>query len=347
MIDAIAQFGMLLLVLLTGVEMDWASAKRVRRTALFSSLAGIILPFSCGFLLGEFLPEAMLPHPAQRLLTALFLAAALSISSVKIVAMVTMEIDSGRRDIGQIILASAILDDTIGWVMIAFIGGLVSKGAREVVDLSSTVLGTTLFLTLSFTVGRRVVAFVIRWANDHLRIEMPVITAIIVLMCAMALLTDHLGVHTMLGAFVVGLLIGQSPILAQHIKEQLHGLVVAFFAPIFFAVAGLSINLAILRNGSLIELALGLILTASFGKLVGCYLGGRLGGLNGREAIALALGMNARGSTEVIVASLGLSLGVLSQDLFTLIGVSLPNRKNHTLKNYLKTESSYKMLLLR
>ncbi len=65
--------------------------------------------------------------------------------------------------------------------------------------------------------------------------EMPVITAIIVVMIIMALITDHIGVHTVLGAFVVGILVGQSPILTKHIEEQLRGMVVAFFAPIFFA----------------------------------------------------------------------------------------------------------------
>ena len=92
-------------------------------------------------------------------------------------------------------------------------------------------------------------------------------------------------------------------------------------APVFFAVAGLSIDLTILKSLRLIELAVGLILIASFGKLVGCYTGGRLGGLGSREALALALGMNARGSTEVIIATVGLSMGVLNTDLFTLIVV--------------------------
>jgi Kef-type K+ transport system membrane component KefB/nucleotide-binding universal stress UspA family protein len=321
MIDAISQLGILMLLLLTGMETDLGLVKKMRRTALFSSLSGIALPFICGYLVGEFLPDSMLPNPGQRLATSLFLATALSISSVKIVAMVIMEVGFLRRNVGQIIMASAIIDDTIGWIIISIIGGIASRGVLDLAGLAVTVLGTLLFLVFSFTLGRRMVAHIIRWTNDHLTIEMPVISAILVLMFVMALATDLLGVHTILGAFVIGILVGQSPILTVHIQEELRGLIIALFAPIFFAVAGLSIDLKALRSPGLLALAVGLILIASFGKVIGCYVGGRLGRLSNREAIALAIGMNARGSTEVIVATIGLSMGVLNRDLFTLIVV--------------------------
>jgi Kef-type K+ transport system membrane component KefB len=321
MIDAISQLGILMLLLLTGMETDLKLVNRMRRTAFFTSLSGIIFPFACGYAVGQFLPAAMLPDPSQRLVTSLFLATALSISSVKIVAMVIMEVGFLRRNIGQIILASAILDDTVGWIIIAIIGGIASSGKVDIKGVGFAFLGTVAFLAVSFTFGRKVVAHIIRWTNDHLIIDVPVITAILVLMIAMALLTDYIGVHTVLGAFVVGILVGQSPILTKHIEGQLRGLIVALFAPIFFAVAGREIDLTILKSFYQIELALAFILIASFGKVIGCYIGGRLGKLGNREATALAIGMNARGSTEVIVATIGLSIGVLNRDLFTLIVV--------------------------
>ena len=321
MIDAVSQLGVLMLLLLTGMETDLALVKRMRKTAFFTSLGGIILPFSCGFLLGEMLPESMLPDPTNRLVTSLFLATALSISSVKIVAMVLIEVDFLRRNIGQIMLASAILDDTIGWIIIALISGIAQTGKVDVTSIGVSLAGTTLFLGVSFTIGKRFVSNVIRWTNDKFTVELPVITAILVITFAMALLTDFIGVHTVLGAFIAGILIGESPILTKHIEEQLKGLIVAFYMPIFFAVAGLSIDLTALRNLTLVELGIGLILIASFGKLVGCYVGGRLGSLTSKESTAVAIGMNARGSTEVIIASIGLAMGVLSGDLFTLIVV--------------------------
>jgi K+:H+ antiporter len=146
-----------------------------------------------------------------------------------------------------------------------------------------------------------------------------VITAILVIMGTMALITDLIGVHTVLGAFVAGILVGESPILTRHIDDQLRGLIIAFFMPVFFGTVGLSADLTVLKDPELLMLTLGLIVIATLGKFSGALIGGQIGGLNRREAIALAAGMNARGSTEVIVASIGLSMGALSQNLFTMI----------------------------
>src|SRR5260370_10039942 len=315
MIDAISQLGILMLLLLAGLETDFSIVKRMRRMAFFASVSGIVFPFACGLFLGEMLPDSMLPEPEKRIVTALFLATALSISSVKVVAMVIMEVDFMRRNIGQLILASAIIDDTIGWVILAMISGIAAEGTLNVKGVSFTVGGTLIFLALSFTLGKRMVAHVIRWTNDNLRIEFAVLSAILVLMCLMSIITDLIGVHTVLGAFVVGILVGQSPILTKQIHEQIRGLIIALFTPIFFAVAGLSVDLTILKHLYLVELAIGLILIASLGKLVGCYIGGRIGRLTAREATALAIGMNARGPTGIICPPIGIPIAGVSQAL--------------------------------
>ncbi|UHC19221.1 cation:proton antiporter [Methylobacterium currus] len=319
LLDGIAQLGILLLLLMTGMETDLALVRKVRRAALSVSVTGVAVPFGCGFLLGQFLPEAMLPHPELRLVTALFLGTALAISSVKIVAMVVREMDFLRRNVGQVIVASAIIDDTIGWVIIAVIFSLAQAGTIDPWEVGRSLAGTLVFLGVSLTVGRRLVFLLIRWANDSLQSEAAVVTAILVLMGGLALITQAIGVHTVLGAFVAGLLVGQSPILTKRIDEQLRGVVTALFAPIFFGLAGLSADLTILRDPRLLLLTLGLIAIASLGKFAGAFAGGLIGGLRRRESLALACGMNARGSTEVIVASIGLGMGALSQDLFTMI----------------------------
>src|SRR5205807_4305776 len=165
-----------------------------------------------------------------------------------------------------------------------------------------TVIGTLLFLALSFTFGRRLVFLIIRWVNDNFVSDFPVITAILVVMGMMALFTHALGVHTVLGAFVAGMLIGQSPILTRHIDEQLRGLIVALFMPVFFGLAGLSANLEVLADPSMLVLSGLLIAIASIGKFSGAFIGGAFGGLGWRECLALGWGMNARGSTEDVVA---------------------------------------------
>jgi Kef-type K+ transport system membrane component KefB/nucleotide-binding universal stress UspA family protein len=319
MIDAVSQLGILLLLLLTGMETDVSLVRRVGRASFTVSLAGIILPFASGFALGEFMPETMLPNPDQRLITSLFLGTAMSIASVKIVAMVVREMNFMRRNLGQIILSSAIIDDTTGWVIIAIVLGLARHGSVDIGAVAQSVLGTAIFLGVSFTVGRVVTFKLIRWSNDHLISEVPIISVVLLLMIGMSLITNAIGVHSVLGAFVAGILVGESPIRTRQIDQQLRGVVTGLFAPVFFGMAGLSADLTILKDPKLVLFTAGLVIMASIGKAAGALVGGKLGGLTMRESLALACGMNARGSTEVIVATIGLSMGVLSHDLFTMI----------------------------
>jgi len=319
MLDAVSQLGILLLLLLTGMETDLSVIRTCRRAAISVSIAGIAIPFACGVLLGEWLPASVLPDPGRRLITALFLGTALSISSVKIVALLVRELGFLRRTVGQVIVASAIIDDTVGWIIMSVTFGLALHGGIDAMTVTRSVVGTTLFLILSFTLGRRIVFFLIRWANDRFVTELAPISTILAVTGVMALITDAIGVHTVLGAFVAGILVGQSPILTRHIDEQLRGLIVSLFMPVFFGMAGLSANLQALTSMSLLLLTVVLIVIASVGKFSGAVLGGRLGGLTFAESLAVGSGMNARGSTEVIIASFGLAMGALSQNLFTSI----------------------------
>ncbi len=319
MIDAVSQIGILLLLLLTGMETNLALVNRKRRAVISTSLFGIAVPFVCGVALAYALPAELIPSSTTRLVTALFLGTALSISSVKIVAMVLMEIGAIRRDLGQLILATAILDDSLAWIIIAIISGIAAYGAVNFEHVGMSVGLTALFLALSLTVGRRAVARIIVWCNDNLTTEVPVISAILLILLTMALTTELIGVHSALGAFVAGILIGQSPILTEHIESQLRGFIIAFFSPVFFAVAGLGMDLRTLLDPALLGFTLAVILIASIGKFLGALAGGMLGGLNWLESLALATGLNARGSTEVIIATVGLSMGALSNQLYTMI----------------------------
>jgi len=319
MVDGIAQFGVLLLLLLTGMETDLKLVRKVGRASAAVSIAGIVIPFAIGFALGEFLPVQLLAAPEHRLIAALFLGTTLSISSVKIVAMIVREMKFMRRNVGQVLVAAAVIDDTIGWIIVAMIFSLASHGTIDAAALAQSVLGTALFLAVSLTIGRRLVFSLIRWANDHLVSDAAVITVILLLMGGMALTTHLIGVHSVLGAFVAGILVGESPILTRRIDDQLRGLITSLFMPVFFGLAGLSADLTILKDPMILLLTGGMILVASVGKFAGAFIGGEVGGMTRRESLALACGMNARGSTEVIVASIGLAMGVLSQNLFTMI----------------------------
>jgi Kef-type K+ transport system membrane component KefB len=284
MTDAIAQLGILFLLLLAGMETDLGLAMRLRRAAFGVSLTGILIPFAAGFALGELLPASLLPDPEARLVTSLFLGTALSISSVKIVASVVREMDFMRRNIGQLIVASAIIDDTVGWVIIAVTFSLAENGAVDLWTLAKSVAGTLAFMAFSFTIGRRIVFEIIKWTNDRFKSDLPVLSAIIAIMGAMAIITDLIGVHTVLGAFVAGILVGQSPILTRQIDSQLRALTTALFMPVFFGLTGLETDLSVLADPQILLLAVGLILIASIGKFGGAFAGAKFGGVLQRRS---------------------------------------------------------------
>jgi Kef-type K+ transport system membrane component KefB/nucleotide-binding universal stress UspA family protein len=328
MIDGLSQIGILMLLLLTGMETDLKLVRKSGAAAIAIALCGIAFPFACGYLLGQFAPALLFDGASNgsRLVPSLFLGTALSISSIKIVAMVVREMNFMRRDLGQIIVATAIMEDTCGWVIIAITFGIAGTGSNgsgpegvDWLDLAKTVAGVILFLVFCFTAGRWLVFSIIRWVNDNFRSDFAVVTAILVIMGALAEVTQLLGVRTVLGAFMAGVLIGESPILTDHIQGQLRGMITAFFMPIFFGLSGLAADLTILKNPTLMGLTALLVVIASVGKFSGAFTGAMLGRLSWREGIALGCAMNARGSTEVIVASIGLSMGALSQNLYTMI----------------------------
>jgi Kef-type K+ transport system membrane component KefB/nucleotide-binding universal stress UspA family protein len=319
MLQAFAEYGILLLLALTGMETDRRLLRKIGRPAISVSLTGIAVPFLCGATLGFVLPQSLLPSAGRRLTTALFLGVALSISSIKIVAAVMREANFERRDLGQILIASSILEDSLGWIIIAVILGVAGRGAIEFDRLAWTVAGVGLFLAASLTVGRRIVASAIRIVNDAFVGEFMVLTLILLIVGAMALVTQAIGVQTVLGAFVAGVLVGESPILTRAIATQLRSMVAGLFAPLFFALAGLNADLTVLKSPEVLALTLALIAVACFGKFLGAFGGGALGRLSNAESLALAVGMNARGSTEIIIASIGLSTGALTPSLYSMI----------------------------
>lgn len=327
MIDGLSQMGILMLLLLTGMETDVKLVKKSGFASVAIALCGIAFPFACGFALGQFGPGSLFDGMGDRLVPSLFLGTALSISSIKIVAMVVREMNFMRRNLGQVIVTTAIMEDTVGWVIIAITFGIAGAGAAggggtqgiNWLDIGKTVGGVVLFLIFCFTAGRWLVFTAIRWANDNFRSDFPVITIILVITLVFAGITHLLGVRTVLGAFMAGVLIGESPILTDHIQSQLRGMITAFFMPIFFGMSGLAADLTILKDGNLAMLTVLLVAIASIGKFSGAFAGAMIGRLSWREGLALGCAMNARGSTEVIVASIGLSMGALSQNLYTMI----------------------------
>lgn len=322
LLETVSLLGVMFLLLITGLETDLTLIRRHAKTAISVSWGGIIFTFSSGFLLGLNLPDFLLADPNQRLVFALFVATALAISAIPVIAKVLMDLDLMRRDIGQTIIAAGMSDDTTGWILLSVVAGL---AAGEVVTLGTVLatVGTVLgFLLLSFTAGRWLVKRLLDYVQDESISRDRLLTLVVVLTFVWGGLSQAMHLEAVLGAFIMGIILGTMPRLPEGVHHQLESIALGVFAPIFFATAGLKVNLLNLLDPQLAAIALLVIFIASAGKVAGTYIGGRL--IAGRDhwtALSFGAGLNARGALEIIIATIGLQLGILSQDMFSIIVV--------------------------
>jgi len=319
LLQAFSLFCVLLLLIVTGLEIDLALIVQRMRTAAWVSAGGLLVPFGFGLALGALSPTEFMSGPDKRLVFSLFVAVNLSISAIPVIAKTLKDLKVIRRDLGQLNLAAAMLDDAVGWILLAVAAGLATKGEVTVQDVGLKLLASVGVMGLALTLGRgwvnRFLSGVDHWAPG----EASQLGASLFLALAFSIITHGLGLESMLGAFLAGILIGQSPRLKSQVAHTLELFTSSFCAPIFFATAGLKVNLPALLSPSLLAMTAVVLLVATLGKYIGCYLGGKVVGLSHWQCLTLGSGMNPRGAMGVIVARIGLSLGILNQDMYSVM----------------------------
>jgi Kef-type K+ transport system membrane component KefB/nucleotide-binding universal stress UspA family protein len=322
LLEVISLLGAMFLLLLTGLETDIKLIKRHAKTAIGVSFGGITVTFATGFMLGQYLPEFLLADPDERLIFSLFVATAMAISAIPVIAKVLMDMNLMRRDIGQTILAAGMSDDTTGWILLSIVAGLAAGNAVSAGSVLQIVGSVLAFLLFSFTIGRWLVRKLLIYVQDEVRSRDRLLTLVIVLTFLWGAITQALNLEAILGAFVMGILFGMMPRLPADVYQKLESIALGIFAPVFFAVAGLKVNIINLFDPILLLITLIVIAIATIGKVVGTYAGARLiGGKDHWTALSFGAGLNARGAMEIIIATIGLRLGILSQDMFSIIVV--------------------------
>jgi Kef-type K+ transport system membrane component KefB len=320
LLETVSLIGAMFLLLITGLETDLALIRRHVRTAIGVSFGGIAVTFSSGFLLGQALPDHLLAPGGSRLVFSLFVATAMAISAIPVIAKVLMDMNLMRRDIGQTIIAAGMSDDTIGWIMLSVVAGLAGGEAVTSGSLLQTVGRVLAFMVLSFTAGRWLVKRLLDFVQDRVFSRDRLLTLVIVTAFAWGAISQSLDLEAVLGAFVAGILFGQMRRLPEEVPQKLESITLGIFAPIFFAVAGLKVNVLNLLRPDLLLIALLVIFVASAGKIAGTYLGARLIGRRDHwTSLSFGAGLNARGAMEIIIATIGLRLGILNQDMFSII----------------------------
>jgi Kef-type K+ transport system membrane component KefB len=312
-IDGITNIAVVLLLLVSGLEVDLAIVFRHRKTALSISVIGIIIPFVLGFCIAYLFPGLLgLVESQDRVVFALFIGTAIAISSLPVIAKILMDLKIFKSLIGSIIIASAMLNDLIGWIIFSVILGLIGANTHGF-SFSETLLYTLSFIAFLLMVGRKLISKSISVIQEKLTFPGTVINFILILGFLGAAFTEYLGVHAILGAFMVGIAIGDSIHLKERTREILHQFITNIFAPLFFVSIGMKANFITNFNLGIVVVLLAL---AFIGKVAGCSIGARLGGLNKNESLAVGAGMSSSGAMGIIIGLIALQFGLINEEVF-------------------------------
>jgi Kef-type K+ transport system membrane component KefB len=319
LLEVVSWIGIVFLVLIGGLETRLSLLRQNRRAVLGGWIGGFGLPFAAGFALGLAFPRELVPATIDRPVFALFLATAMAISAIPVIARILMDLDLYRTRIGMIILATAIADDTIGWIVLAVVAGL-ATGGLETESVLRTVALTGGFVAVAFTLGQVLVRKALRLSGS-LRVPHAQASMMLFIVFASAAITQAIGVHLVLGAFVAAILIGRVGRFRRMDPGAIEGvrqIGMGFLVPFFFAYTGIKVDLTTLHGDALLFTILAVIVACA-SKVIGGGVGARLGGLPRWEAAAVGFGLNARGAMELVIAAIGLSIGVLSEAVYAAI----------------------------
>jgi len=320
LLEAFSLIGAMLLLLITGLETDLALIKHHSRSAFGTALGGLILPLIFGFTFCFLIPDSLLVDPEQRIVFSLFLATAISVSAIPVIAKVLIDLNLIRRDLGQITIAAGMIDDTAAWILLSIVLGLIEIGVVTVQNVLFSVGKVVLFLSVSFIAGKWIAVKVISFAQNSIQSQYKFLTILLLFSLGLGAVAQSLKLEAVLGAFIAGIIFSRIPSIPDESIDRLESITFGIFAPIFFATAGLKVNLAPLLNPELLLIGMGLIIIATVSKVAGAYIGARwIGKSDHWTALSFGAGLNARGAIQIIIATIGLSFGVISQEIFSLI----------------------------
>lgn len=315
--DAITTLSITLFLLVAGMEVDLSTVWRQGASALKIALTGMVIPFGLGLLCASFFPLLMgrAPDGNQTAFVLLF-ATALSISALPVIAKILMDLNLYRSDIGMVIVSTAILNDLVGWIVFAMTLGMMEAKQAETHSIGLTIVLVLLFSGLMLTIGRWLIDRMLPYIQAYAHGAGAVLSFALALALMGGAFTEWIGVHSIFGAFLVGVAVGDSSHLRERTRITVDNFVSFVFAPLFFGSIGLKVNF--IANFDL-RLVLTVLIIATFSKLLGCWLGGTWAGLSRRDCWAIAFGMNARGAMEIILGMLALDAGLINARLFVAL----------------------------
>jgi K+:H+ antiporter len=319
LLSAVSQVGLLLFMFMVGWEFEKRILRPHKGIAAAVSLSSVGLAFGLGVGVSTLLyshHNRVAGHHISFLTFSTFMGAAMSVTAFPVLARILTDNRLTHTRVGTLALASAAVDDILAWCMLAYVSALVTSGGPK--DLLQVLSLSAAYVIGMFVVIRPLLARLVRFFADRQQWRY-----LLVMLAAgtflSAYLTTWIGIHSIFGAFLFGFVMPREPAvqLAEHLRKPLDNISTVLL-PVFFIVTGLGVNINGLHARQWLELA-AILTVACAGKLLGAMIPARMFGLGWRESRALGLLMNTRGLTELIILNTAVQLGVLDNQMFTMM----------------------------
>lgn len=320
--DTTIKLGMLFFLFIAGLQTNISDLRKLGQKAGLIGLVGTLVPIAAGVALVYALPRAFWGETVQAhfFAFALFVGMNLANSANPVLARILMDLGLLNDGIGTMCMTATIVDDLVNWTLFAIIlSDIAPSGSASAASLPVSIALVALVFVLILGLGRWLGPRTLRWLKGH--VTWPsgfiAVTALVVLVAAS--ITEGLGIHAFLGAFLIGAALGGQGDEHQEAHDVITYFALGFFAPIYFISMGMTTNYVTNFDWGLV---LVILVVALVSKLFGVLLGAKMAGMPiDRDAWAIAFGLNARGATGIILAGVGLAAGVIDDRIFVAIVV--------------------------
>jgi len=313
-LEGLTTIAIALFLLVAGMEVDLSTIWKQGKVATNVGIMGILIPFIVSFPAGMLFPTILgRQSEANPFIFSFFFGIALSITALPVIARILMDLNLYRSDFGMIVIASAIFNDVIGWILFAAVLGMIGTAPAHNFAVGQIILMTLGFGVIMLTIGRWLINKILPAIHAHLSWPGGFLGFALAVTLFCSALTEWIGTHAIFGAFLAGIAIGDSPHVREHTRTILNQFISFIFAPLFFASIGLKVNFAIHFDLSAV---ITVLIIACLAKIVGCGLGARMSGMTRRESLAMGFSMNARGAMEIILGLLALQYGLIKEKMF-------------------------------
>lgn len=310
--DGLITLAITLFLLVAGMEIDLSTVWKQGKVAVSVALAGMVLPFAMGFTAAWWLPGWIGYAPGtHHLAFSLFMATVVSISALPIIVKILMDLNIYRSDLGVTVVAAAVFNDLLGWLVFAMVLGMVGGG--QGMPLSQTISLTILFTLGMLTLMPLLLNRILPLVQAHSSWPGGILGFALSFCLVAAAFTEWIGIHAIFGSFLAGVALGDSKHLNERTRTTIEQFVSFIFAPLFFASIGLRVNFLDHFN---LGLTLVILSIALSGKIVGSVIGARFGGLSQRDALGVGFGMSAQGTMGIILGVLALQYALITQEVF-------------------------------